>query len=350
MTTEMTIEKQDQLTYLDKINGDAKGKSLLSMLQLDDSDIHDYINEAMAAESILRDPSRRGVLLLPHFVLKAVMRQPSTRTGGSMTTAMEKLGGSAQLISGMGSSSEAKGESLADSWVAFATQADILGIRTAEDKGPAFAAQAIAAAANHGDLMNFVPIINLGDGRNEHPTQALGDMYTIYKEFGSFDGLTATVVGDQERYRAHHSFMLGAAALGMSIIAVESPSAPVPPSLVERLGDKLTRTDDMDEAMRAADVLYIGRNPDEYDGSDSQEKARSTRLALDYASWIVDHDRIQKMSPDSIILHPRPRRDELHPSVDTDPRMKDVAQMANMIPMRMAIIARHLGKSIVGAL
>jgi aspartate carbamoyltransferase catalytic subunit len=56
------------------------------------------------------------------------------------------------------------------------------------------------------------------------------------------------------------------------------------------------------------------------------------------------------MSPDSIVLHPRPRRDELHPSVDTDPRMKDVEQMANMIPMRMAIIARHLGKSIAKSL
>ena len=69
---------------------------------------------------------------------------------------------------------------------------------------------------------------------------------------------------------------------------------------------------------------------------------RAEQLARDYASWIVDYDRIQQMAPDSIVLHPRPRRDELDPSVDSDPRMKDVEQMANMIPMRMAIIARHL--------
>ncbi len=350
LTAEKIVDSSSRLANAKPIEGDAYGKNLLSMHQLSDNDIYDYIKEAKAAEMALRDPLRRGVRLLPHFVLKAVMRQPSTRTGGSMTTAMEKLGGSAQLISGMGSSSEAKGESLADSWAAFATQADILGIRTAEDEGPTYAAQAVAIAAERGDLFNFVPVINLGDGRNEHPTQALGDMFTIYKKFGSFEGLTATVVGDQERYRAHHSFMIGAAALGMSILAVESKVAPVPTALVEKLGDSLTRTDDLDGAMRAADVLYLGRNPDEYAGDDSRETIRSKQLAQDYTSWIVDYDRLQQMSPNSIVLHPRPRRDELHPSVDIDPRMKDVEQMANMIPMRMAIIARHLGKSIAKSL
>ncbi len=349
-TPEMIAKPVDQSAVMQPIEGNAYGKNLLSVRQLDDKDILTYIKEAEAAESVLRNPSQRGLVLLPHFVLKAVMRQPSTRTGGSMTTAMEKLGGSAQLISGMGSSSEAKGESLADSWAAFATQADILGIRTAEDKGPTFAAHAIETALERGDLLNIVPVINLGDGRNEHPTQALGDMYTIYKKFGSFEGLTATVVGDQERYRAHHSFMIAAAKLGMKLVAVESEAAPVPQELVGMLGDNLTRTDDLNGAMRNADVLYLGRNPDEYAGEDRAEKARSAQLTRDYTTWTVDYDRIQQMSPDSIVMHPRPRRDELHPSVDIDPRMKDVEQMANMIPMRMAIIARHLGKSILESL
>lgn len=350
LTAEMTTNQGDQLTVMQPIDGDASGKNLLSMKQLSAEDICDYIKEAEAADAIVRDPSRRGVALLPFVVLKAVMRQPSTRTGGSMTTAMEKLGGSGQLISGMGSSSEAKGESLADSWVAFATQSDILGIRMTEEEGPARAAQAIASAFKRGDLLNFVPVINLGDGPNEHPTQALGDLYTIHKEFKSFEGLTIAVVGDQERYRAHHSLMIGAAKLGMNIIAVESPVALVPSELVESLGDSLTRTNDLDAAMEAANVLYLGRNPDEYTGADSQEKKRSEELAKAYASWTVDYDRLQKrMSPDSIVLHPRPRKNELQANVDDDPRMRDVVQMSNMIPMRMAIIARHLGKSIAGS-
>ena len=343
------VEVIDLSAVTQPIAGDASGKNLLSVRQLTAEDIDTYLAEAYAAEKAIRDPSRRGLALLPRAVMKAIMRQPSTRTGGSCTSAMRKLGGSAELISGMSGSSEAKGESLADSWVAFATQADILGIRTAENGGPAFAAHVIAKAVEYGQLSQVVPVINLGDGHNEHPTQALGDMFTVHKRFKRFEGLVAAVVGDHERYRAHHSFMLAAATLGMALVAVESPAAPVPPWLVELLGGRLTRTRDLDGAMRGADILYLGRNPDEYTGEDPAEIVRGEQLARDYASWIVDYYRIQQMPPDSIEMHPRPRRDELHPSVDSDPRMKDVEQMANMIPMRMAIIARHLGVSIIEA-
>ncbi len=347
MAATETVELIDLSAVMQPIAGDAAGKNLLSMRQVSADDLHTYLEEAYAAEKVIQDPARRGLNLLPRAVMKAIMRQPSTRTGGSCTSAMRKLGGSAELISGMSGSSEAKGESLADSWVAFATQADILGIRTAENGGPAFAAHVIAQAVEYGQLSQVVPVINLGDGHNEHPTQALGDMFTIHKKFGRFEGLVAAVVGDHERYRAHHSFMIAAATLGMDLVAVESPAAPVPPELVELLGSRLTRTQDLDGAMRDADVLYLGRNPDEYTGEDPAEIVRAEQLARDYTTWVVDYERIQQMSPDSIVMHPRPRRDELDPSVDCDPRMKDVEQMANMIPMRMAIIAQHLGESIL---
>lgn len=332
------------------IAGSPSGKDFLSINQCEADDIYGYLEEAAAAERAVRNPARRGAQVLPPYaVLKAVMRQPSTRTGGSMTTAMHKLGGSAELISGMGSSSEAKGESLADSWVAFATQADIIGTRTAENGGPALAAEAIDRAYRAGKLWQRVPVINLGDGTNEHPTQTMGDMFTIYRRFKRLDGLTATVVGDHERYRAHHSFMLAAKKLGMTVIAVESSAAPVPHELITELGDNLQRTDDLDEAMRYSDVVVLGRNPDEYSGDDAAEQARSRQLAVDYAVWRIDRKRLQQLRPDGMLMHPRPRRDELDPSVDDDPRAADVEQMANMIPMRMAIIAGALGRSVVQA-
>ena len=344
------IPNLDYASVMQPIAGNAGGKNLLSMRQLDHGDIHGYISEAYAIERVIQDPRQRGVSLLPFVVLKAVMRQPSTRTAGSMVTAINKLGGTADLISGMTSSSEAKGESLADSWIAFATQADIIGTRTAEDNGPMYAARVIAEAASQDQLWQNVPVINLGDGRNEHPTQALGDLFTVHKEFDKLEDLKIVIVGDHERYRAHHSLMIGAATVGMSVVAVESKAAPVPHEYVDLLGDKLTITPDLDAAMSDADILYIGRNPDEYTGEEKTEKRRSKKLAKDYESWVVDLDRIQQMSPDAIVLHPRPRRNELHPSVDSDPRMRDVQQMENMIPMRMAIIAKHLGKSISGSL
>lgn len=325
------------------IHGAPENKHLLSALQLDAADICDYIDEAYRMKAMVDDPRRRGVPLLPFAVLKAVMRQPSTRTGGSMTTAMNKLGGVGELISGMSSSSEAKGESLADSWVALATQTDILGIRTAENGGPAFAASVIDRAVREGKLPRRVPVINLGDGQNEHITQALGDMFTTHIRFGKLEGLVAAYVGDHERYRAFHSDMILAARAGMTVIAVESPVARVPQSLIDLLGPQLVRTTDLDKTMREADELNIGRNPDEYTGDDKAEKSRSQELAAFYERSRINLRRLQQMRPDAIVKHPRPRRDELDPDVDGDPRMADVEQMANMIPMRMAIIARHMG-------
>lgn len=341
-----TLKNNDFTDVMQPIDGDAKGKNLLSIYQLSAADIFSYIEEAYAAASLVYDANKRGINLLPHTVLKAVMRQPSTRTGGSCTTAMRKLGGSAELISGMSSSSEAKGETMADSWVAFATQSDIIGTRTTEDFGPHQAAKDIKAAYEYGGLQHLTPVINLGDGRNEHPTQALGDLFTIHRKFTDLKNLKLVMVGDHERYRAFHSLFIGAITLGMKIIAVESSAAPLPQEYIKLGGENLTVTTDLDDAMRKADVLYIGRNPDEYDGADKAEKARSVKLAADYKTWIVDKERLQLMPKNSIVLHPRPRRDELHPSIDDDPRAADVEQMANMIPMRMAIFAKHLGVSI----
>lgn len=331
------------------IAGDPAGKNLLSMHQLTGEDIHDYIDYAAALVDATKGPRVRGVNLLPGWHMDVVMRQPSTRTGGSMAGAMAKLGGSAELISGMASSSEAKGESRADSDLALATQSDILAMRTKEDYGPVFAAQAIERSRRLGKFEGSVPVINLGDGTVEHPTQALGDFYVMRRYLGDLAGRTLAIVGDHERYRAHHSEIIGAFALGMNVIAVESDAAPVPQSLVELGGSRLQRTADLDAAMREADVLSIGRNPDEYTGEDRAEKERSLALKAAYAGWVVDEERLQQMRQQAVVLHPRPRRDELHPSVDGDPRMKDVWQMQVMTPMRMAIIARHAGVSLTDA-
>jgi aspartate carbamoyltransferase catalytic subunit len=340
----------DLFSVLEPIDGDPSGKHLLSMRQLNPDDIISYINEATAAERVIDNPSRNGLALLPFVAMKAVMRQPSTRTGGSMTTAMAKLSGSHELISGMSASSEAKGESLADSWLAFATQADILGIRTAEDYGPMLAAQVIDNAVADGKLKRRKQVINLGDGKNEHITQGLGDLYTIKKHLGELKGARALVAGDWERYRAFHSFALGAVAMGMEVVAVESSAAQVPEELAAELGDKLVRvkTEDFDAELAKTNVLYMGRRPDEFtDLENPAEVTRSEQVAAYFEEIAMDYERLQQMPTDSIGMHPRPRRDELHPDIDKDHRMVDVGQMELMIPMRMAILAGTRGKSII---
>lgn len=331
------------------IAGAPQGKNLLSIQQFNKDDLISYIEDTRAAERLLRDPSRGGMPLLPFTVLKAIMKQPSTRTGGSMTTAMAKLGGQGDLISGMQSSSEAKGESPEHTWVAFATQADIIGLRSKEEDGPYVAARAIAESLNYGKLWQEVPVINLGNGTDEHPTQTIGDIATIAAwleyDYKAMKGLTLVTVGDHERYRAFHSLYYAAKRLGMKVLAVESEAAPMPAGFIQELGPQLERTDDLDEALRAADVFYPGRNPDEYDGKDPFEQERSRALKASYASWVVDYQRLQQMKPypGSIGMHARPINGELTRDVEQDPRMQDVPQMARMIAGRMAVLANHRG-------
>jgi aspartate carbamoyltransferase catalytic subunit len=353
-----SFTREQAYTVMPLIDGSPNGKNFLSMHQLDTNDIHTYLNEAAVAKTLVDDEHRNGINLLPRVTLKAVMRQDSTRTAGSMADAMIKLGGNCVVISGMAGSSEGKGESLSDSWEAYATQSNILGVRTKEEYGSAFAAFTINRLYKYGKLKRKVPVINLGDGTNEHPTQAMGDLFTIKQALGRFEGLNITMVGDHERYRAFHSLMIGAATLGMTVTAVESEVSAVPQDLIDLLGSRLTRTRDLDAAMRKTNVLYVGRNPDEYEGEkgkdgnkimDEAEEARSQALAKAYASWTIDYDRIETMDADAIVLHPRPRRTELHYSVDSNHRMWDVQEMDNMIPMRIVLAAGTRGLSIIEA-
>jgi|GEM_PF-970647 len=341
------------------IDGNPAGKHLLSVHQLNREDIMDYIHEAKAAEAIIRNPKRRGISILPFVVLSAVMRQESTRTAGTMATAMEKLGGHAHMFTGMKASSEGKGESIPDSWVAMATQSDIIGTRTKEAWHPALAAQSIDEAFEREQLWSRVPVINLGDEKNEHPTQLLGDVYLISKYIEKynmgFEDITLGIVGAHGEYRAHHSKLIGAKILGMNVIVVESEASPVPDEIVDFMGeDSLTRVgaDDLDEILPELDVLDMGRRPDEYTkkkNPDPEEKARRDHLIADYEKWIIDYERLQKMKTTAIEMHPRPRTIEVHPSVDKDPRSQEIDQMAGMVPMRMAILARHMGHSIANS-
>jgi len=329
------------------MHGDYEEQHFVSMLQLNQEDIAYFMSQAAAAQAYVDDPELRGVTLLPHAELKAVMKQPSTRTGGSMATAMHKLGGNAQVISGMESSSEGKGETSEDSWIAFATQSDVIGIRMAEDYGVAAAARTIDTARTSGKLDMHVPVINLGDGQNEHPTQALGDLFAIYQKYGQFSDLTIGIVGDHERYRAHHSLLIGAKIVGMNVLIVESKEACAPEGYIEFLGDKLVgRTDSIDEALSSVDILYMGRNPDEYTGDDREEKIRRKQLGEDYKRWEVDLHRLQQMKRGGALMHPRPRNGEVKPDVDSDPRSYDIPQMRKMVPVRMSVIATLLGKTI----
>ena len=336
-------EKLDYSGVLLPIDGDPAGKHFLSMHQLTEADIEMYLAETYAAESIFVE----GADILRRKQLFALMRQSSTRTGGGFAHGMNKLGGHGLYQGGVANSSEAKEEIRLDSEVAFATQTDIYATRTEEEMGPAFSAWAMQQEYERGNLSRFIPVINAGDGKNEHPSQTMGDFFTIHKQFDRVRDVNALLLGDLERYRAFRSFMIGAAAVGMNIYVVESKAAPVPEDLEELLGPRLHRMPSLDEALEVVDVVYPGRKPKEYNGDDSAEKKRDKQLTKDYKSWVIGPRRMKIIHDNAIALHARPRGLELSRKTDGDPKRRDVQQMEDVIKARMAIIALHMGKSII---
>lgn len=336
-------ERLDYSGVITPIDGNPAGKHFLSMHQLSDADIALYLAEAKAAESIFVD----GADILRRKQLFALMRQSSTRTGGGFAHAMNKLGGHGLYQGGVANSSEAKDETRLDSEVAFATQTDIYATRTEEEMGPAFSAWAMQQEFERGNLSRLIPVINAGDGRNEHPSQTMGDFFTIYKQFGTLRGVKTLLIGDLERYRAFNSFMIGAAAVGMEVYLVESKAAPVSPAIEAVLGGQLHRAATVEEALEVVDVAYPGRKPKEYNGDNKEEQKRDKRLTKDYKRWALDAKKIDLLHDDAIVLHARPRGPELPIESDANPKRRDVQQMEDVIKARMAIIATHMGKSIV---
>jgi aspartate carbamoyltransferase catalytic subunit len=330
------------------VNGNPKSKNLLSALQLTERDYYMYLKESYAAERIYEE----GMDILPRQRLYALMRQPSTRTGGGFAHAMTKLGGSGVNQGGAKDSSEAKEETRLDSEVAFDTQCDIYAIRTAEDYGPAFAALAINQEYQRGNLTKKVPVINAGDGKNEHITQTLGDFFTIHKRYNTLKDLNLFIYGDLERYRAFHSLVIGAATVGMNVVVVESRAAPLPGKYVDMLGDQLIQLSDFQEALEISDILYPGRRPKEYSNEEDRlEQLRNQQLISDYERWKLDEKALQIFSDDGIIMHARPRGFvELPTCSDNDPRRRDVSQMEDVVKSRMGVLALHMGKSIVNEL
>jgi aspartate carbamoyltransferase len=275
-------------------------------------------------------------------VTNLVFFEPSSRTRGSFEYAAKALGGEA-IASDVGSSSVKKGEDMLDSVATFATQSDILIIRSDITGMPTEAAQHIQELHERGQLSRAVPVINAGDGYHEHPTQALLDMSWMDRHFRGTDGLTLTVVGDLERYRAHHSLILAAARRGIrtiNLVGMEGVDLPdfVLDDPYVRDNVTLQRSSDLDDFLGDTDVIYMGRRPKEYCGDSQEEDRRAARLIQSYEQWRITPERMHRASDRTVVMHPLPRGQEIDRSFDADPRAGYISQMENGIPARMALL------------
>ena len=189
-----------------------------------------------------------------------------------------------------------------------------------------------------------VPIINAGSGKDQHPTQALLDIYTLQRSFeerGGIDGKTVTFVGDLARGRTVRSLsMLLAQYEGVKQVFVAPDELQVGEDilgLLEKKNVEFRTTNDFESSIPDADAIYMTRIQDEWDA----EKGASAKIDISQFSFLEKH--LELLGKNSVLMHPLPRRTEIAPEVDRDPRAVYWRQMRNGMWIRAALIAEIFG-------
>ena len=253
--------------------------------------------------------------------------EPSTRTRASFEIAAKALGATTTLVLSSGSSIE-KGESLLDTaYTLRAVGADAIVIRHPNAGAPHL-------MARHIDI----PVINAGDGMHEHPTQALLDAYTILRHKKKLNGLQVTIVGDVYHSRVARSAVHLLSKVGAKITLCGPPE--LLPEIATTLDPKLRISRSCEEALRGADVVMVLRV--------QRERLAGLKLSLpDYISrYQMTMTRLRLAKSDALLMHPGPiiRGLELTWDVADCPQSVIVEEVKNGVPLRMAVLARALGK------
>ena len=296
---------------------------------------------ALATEVRTAAKSREG-----RFALQAILcdrramlyfTQPSTRTFLSFNNACHILGIRTSEIRDPSTSSEVKGESLEDSIRTFSSYVDVIIMRSAE---PGLAER---AARLMDSIARPVPIVNAGSGPDQHPTQALLDIYTLERSFavrGGIEGKTIGMMGDLARGRTVRSLchlLRHYPGVRLRFVSpAEFRMRSDVKGLLARHGIEFEETEVPGDVLPELDALYLTRLQSEYDGPG--ETAR-----YDHARFGIGPDEMGRMKPDAILMHPLPRGPELDPRVDDDPRAMYWRQERNGMWMRAALLIRILG-------
>jgi aspartate carbamoyltransferase catalytic subunit len=283
------------------------------------------------------DGARALQSLLPAHRAMLYFTQPSTRTFLSFNNACHILGMRTSEIRDPAVSSEVKGESFDDAIRTFSSYVDVIIMRTRE---PGRAAQAARLMDTIG---RPVPVINAGSGADQHPTQALLDIYTLARSFeerGGIDGKVIGMMGDLKRGRTVRSLcMLMRHYAGVRIVFI----APRPFAMqddvkahLSEYGIAYSETDDLAATLPELDALYVTRMQSEWD------QAGESR-SVDLSSFTIGQQQLAMMKPDSVIMHPLPRGPEIDPIVDRDSRAMYWRQERNGMWIRVALLMKIFG-------
>jgi len=255
--------------------------------------------------------------------------EPSTRTRLSFEAAMASIGGTSIGIADASSSSARKGESLGDTVKIMSLYSDVVVLRHQLDGSSRFAAE-----------VSEKPLINAGSGTEEHPTQAILDIYTIRKEKKRIDGLKVGIVGDLKYGRTVYSLLYALGNYKVDVRLISPPALKIRSDSTYEIRKRLayTETTDLEENISDLDVVYITRIQKER-FADIEEYVKVK------GSYRIGTDLVKKMKDDAIIMHPLPRLDEISPDLDSTKQAKYFQQAQYGKDTRAALLALILNEN-----
>ena len=299
-----------------------KNKSLIS---INDYSIEEQIEILDLAEEFEKNPRQK---ILENHVVATLFFEPSTRTRLSFESAISQLGGKIIGFTDAANSSVSKGETLMDTIKTVANYSDLIVMRHPLDGSARWASE-----------VSDVPIINAGDGANQHPTQCLLDMYSIRKTQGTLDGLHIAFVGDLKYGRTVHSLVIAMAQFNTTFHLVSPEELKLPSAVKKYIKDaglNYHQYTDLNDVMEKVDILYMTRiqkerfaDPIEY------ERVKN--------SYVLKNEMLENAKENMRILHPLPRVNEIEETVDTNPKAYYFQQALNGVYVREALLARILG-------
>lgn len=294
---------------------------LKNLVSISDYSKEDILRILRLAQQFDQNPNKR---LLEGKVCATLFFEPSTRTRLSFETAINRLGGRVIGFSDANTTSSSKGETLKDTIYMVNNYADLIVMR-----------HHLEGAARYASEITRVPIINAGDGANQHPTQTMLDLYSIYKTQGTLENLTVTIVGDLKYGRTVHSLIMGLSHFNPTFRFIAPKELALPDgyrafcwekniSFVEESNFSLN-------SINSCDILYMTR----------VQRERFTDL-MEYEKvknvYILDKSMLTNTRPNMKILHPLPRVNEINQDVDNTPQAYYFEQAQNGVYVRQAII------------
>ncbi|MGY5859807.1 MAG: aspartate carbamoyltransferase [Candidatus Thorarchaeota archaeon] len=302
-----------------------KLRNLISIHDFDREQIDEILDVAASMESV---SVKRGKDL-ESKIMAVLFFEPSTRTRLSFESAMLRLGGSILGFAEAGTSSAGgKGETLADTIRTVERYADIIVMRHPLDGSARVAAE-----------FSSIPVINAGSGSEEHPTQALLDLYSIKKLKGKIDGLTISLCGDLKYGRTVHSLGMGLSHYDVKIKLVAPQQLRMKPAIIDemkRAGVEVEQVDDVKDAIEDVDVVYMTRiQKERFPDIREYDKVKG--------KFRIGSGEAELLRDDAIVLHPLPRVDELSANLDDLPQAKYFDQVYNGVILRMAVLKMILG-------